>query len=493
MRKYLFTVAVILSLIGILAISASASESPISFADVKETDWFADSVYTSVDLGLINGKGKDAAGRDFFDPDGNITLAEAVKLASCMRQLYTEGTVTLTNGDPWYERYAAYGRDHFLMASEAGFSYESVMANPGLVLRRAEFAWIFARALPEEALPAINAIPDDAIPDMKLDKRNLTDQEAYLLKYYHEVYALYRAGIVNGSDEEGTFHPEANIKRSEVAAIVVRMMKPEIRGGAPVNLRAPSAGVTLHELHEANLLFNLMKRHTCVTVRTPGESDARTSYWITEGNVVTVTVWNYMENGEAKQQEQGSYGDFGYKVNSERVVEANLYVSGSGHIPMDDVISSILPEELTEEIELLAENEVTMSLLVKGLFLSGAKRVPGEMTVIVNPDTLELLSVSKTLSSGDATYYTECGYYYDGKPVGQTVMEGWDNTRTIVYEIHKPGDSEPLIITYDCPAAWDLTLEAMPGYSIEITEAESQDGRRFHVAPGTETITIVVE
>ena len=494
MGKGIIRTAAALLLLALLALGAAAAEG-FTFSDVKGSDWFAGAVYAAREMGLVNGKGKDDAGRDYFDPEGNITLAEAVKLAACMHQLYTDGEVTLTNGDPWYESYAAYGEEHFLMASEAGFSYESVMANPGLVLRRAEFAWIFARALPEEALPAINAVPDDAIPDMRLDEANLTDQQAYLLKYYTEVYRLYRAGIVNGSDDAGTFRPESNIKRSEVAAIAVRMMRPEKRVGAPANLQAPSAGVTLHELYDANLLPELMKRHTCVTVRRPGESDGGTSYRIIKGSVVTVHVWDYTEDGVTVRHEQGTYGDFGYKVTPEGLVEANLYVSGSGHMPMDDVISSELPVELTEEIELLAEDEETMTLLIRGRFLTGPSTDPGEMTVIVDRDTLELLSVSKTvIFSEDYTSSSEYGYVYDGEPVGRTVTEGWDNTRTIIYEIRKP-EAEPLVILFDCPAAWDLTLEPMPGYQIRLTEPgyEELPGGRFHVTPGTETVGVVIE
>ena len=50
------------------------------------------------------------------------------------------------------------------------------------------------------------------------------------------VYSFYRAGILNGTDAEGTFNRTGNIKRSEVAAIVVRMMNPEQRVGAPAQL-----------------------------------------------------------------------------------------------------------------------------------------------------------------------------------------------------------------------------------------------------------------
>lgn len=50
------------------------------------------------------------------------------------------------------------------------------------------------------------------------------------------VYSFYRAGILNGTDAKGTFNRTGNIKRSEVAAIVVRMMNPEQRVGAPAQL-----------------------------------------------------------------------------------------------------------------------------------------------------------------------------------------------------------------------------------------------------------------
>ena len=200
----------------------------LAFSDVKESDWFYKWVMDAVGLGLINGKGKKD-GVDYYDPNGNITLAEAVKLSACMHELYTTGKVTLKNGDPWYKTYADYAEwtaGALVSWSGPGFSAESVMNDPNLILPRGAFAWIFARSLPEAALPAVNSVPDDAIPDVKSSSG---------IGYYDEIYKLYRAGIVNGSDAKGTFNPYSSIKRSEVAAIVVRMMKPETRVPSPFN------------------------------------------------------------------------------------------------------------------------------------------------------------------------------------------------------------------------------------------------------------------
>ena len=44
-----------------------------------------------------------------------------------------------------------------------------------------------------------------------------------------EIYLLYRAGVLNGMDERGSFAPERTLRRSEAAAILARLMEPELR------------------------------------------------------------------------------------------------------------------------------------------------------------------------------------------------------------------------------------------------------------------------
>ena len=77
---------------------------------------------------------------------------------------------------------------------------------------RAQYAEIFANALPDEALAAKNSVPDAAIPDV-------TMQDSYA----GAVYKLYRAGILAGGDANGTFSPLTYITRAESATVVARM------------------------------------------------------------------------------------------------------------------------------------------------------------------------------------------------------------------------------------------------------------------------------
>ena len=93
-------------------------------------------------------------------------------------------------------------------------------------ITRKEYVYIFSKALPTEAFAAKNKIPSGSIPDVKNEK--LAQDKA--------IYTFYRAGILAGVDVKGTFKPSDNIKRSEVAAILIRMMDPSARVNAPEEL-----------------------------------------------------------------------------------------------------------------------------------------------------------------------------------------------------------------------------------------------------------------
>ena len=195
-----------------------------TFTDVPKDAWYSSYVDAANKMGLVNGMTETT-----FVPKGELTVAQAVKLAAVMNQKYTTGAVSLTNGTPWYTTYAAYCRDNGILApdgSSEGLTYDKVMAEPNRPITRGEYAWLFSRALPDEALPARNTIPDGSIPDVgSLDSATRLG-----------IYKLYRAGVVNGNDAKGTFLPASQIKRSEVAAIVVRMMDAGTRVDAPADL-----------------------------------------------------------------------------------------------------------------------------------------------------------------------------------------------------------------------------------------------------------------
>lgn len=187
------------------------------FTDVLETDWFYDAVANAHRMGLINGKTATE-----YKPNDNMTYAEAVKLAVCMNILYNGGNPAedIKNGtDVWFSTYMTYALDN-------GIIDEDLTSKANEKITRKEYVYIFSKALPAEALAARNEIPSGTIPDVKNEK--LAQDKA--------VYTFYRAGILSGVDSKGTFLPSDNIKRSEVAAILIRMMDPTARVAAPAEL-----------------------------------------------------------------------------------------------------------------------------------------------------------------------------------------------------------------------------------------------------------------
>ena len=178
------------------------------FVDVPVSAWYADAVRDAWANGLIDGV--DAA---HFDPDGSLTVAQAIKLAAALHQRIENGTVTLKNGSPWYRSYLEYAVEHGVI-EESYLGYSAAALNAPV--QRAEFAHILYGAAKPYA--AINEIGANALPDVKTGDR-----------YADEIYTLYRAGVLTGSDRSGTFYPTSLIRRSEAAAILIRGFDEEAR------------------------------------------------------------------------------------------------------------------------------------------------------------------------------------------------------------------------------------------------------------------------
>lgn len=174
------------------------------FTDVPADAWYYKDVKNAVNKGLINGKTTTS-----YAPDDTLTYAEAVKLAACMHKLSTEGNVDFEPSNPWYMTFIEYAKAHNIISKNYDWEKKAT---------RAEYMDIFSKALPSAELNEVNTIPDNAIPDVPMTHPSAPS-----------IYKMYRAGIVQGSDAQYNFQPAETIKRSEVAAILTRMMDTNAR------------------------------------------------------------------------------------------------------------------------------------------------------------------------------------------------------------------------------------------------------------------------
>ena len=170
------------------------------FYDVDSNDWFYEPVKSAWANELIDG-----VTARYFKPDSTLTVAQAVKLAAALHQKQSVGFVTLQNGGiHWYDNYVNYAVANSLI--EAAYQSKSA-EDMNKAVTRAEFVHILAKLLNAGTINTVNNIPDVKSGDA----------------YADEIFAFYRAGILTGSDRLGTFHPESSLKRSEAAAILVRL------------------------------------------------------------------------------------------------------------------------------------------------------------------------------------------------------------------------------------------------------------------------------
>ena len=175
------------------------------FTDVAAEAWYAGSVADAYEIGFMRGTAENA-----FSPDDGVTVAEGITMASRIHAI-NGGEAAPGNSESgnWYDSYVAYAVGKGIITAETFDDYERPMT-------RAEMATVFCDALPADYFTAINAV--DAVPDV--------NERA---PYAEKILRLYRAGVVMGSDKYGTSNPDASIKRSECAAIIVRVALPQNR------------------------------------------------------------------------------------------------------------------------------------------------------------------------------------------------------------------------------------------------------------------------
>ena len=192
-----FTLATVASAAGF---TKTLSYADGTFTDVKSTSWYAKEVASAYELGFMNGKGEGT-----FAPDGNVTVAEAITMASRVHAIYNGKEIAKTEGK-WYDMYVQYALANGIIA-------EGQYTNFDRNIMRYEMAVMFADSMPASYFAAKNDVK--AIPDVDAAEA-----------YHDKLMMLYKAGVVMGSTEYGDFLATNSIKRSETAAIINRVALP---------------------------------------------------------------------------------------------------------------------------------------------------------------------------------------------------------------------------------------------------------------------------
>ncbi len=184
------------------------------FADVDASAWYHDAVAALYEYGLTEGVSSSA-----YAPEGNVTIAELVTFAARLHALERgAATPAAAAGEAWYRPYVRYLKAEKCLGDELDGHYSEAAT-------RAQTAGVLAPALSTECYDERNA---EAVTVGYASHRRITDVDDYT-PYQSDILRLYKWGIVGGVDEDGSFHPNDTLKRSELAALVVRMVEPSAR------------------------------------------------------------------------------------------------------------------------------------------------------------------------------------------------------------------------------------------------------------------------
>ena len=176
--------------------SPTTPASSVNFTDVTSGDWFKPYVEKAAAAGLINGIGDGK-----YDPQGNLTVAQAMVLAYQIDSSATGRELPEVSG-AWYMPYYQYCLDNGIV-NRNSFSRSSLTQTAS----RYDMVNILDRSVPASRMTAVKTV--DSIPDVPRDGNEI-------------VYKWYQAGILAG-DAQGRFHGGSNITRAEVAVILCQI------------------------------------------------------------------------------------------------------------------------------------------------------------------------------------------------------------------------------------------------------------------------------
>ncbi len=190
-----------------------------AFSDVTSTNIFYDNVVALYEYGLTEGKADGT-----FDLNASLTLGEVIVFSARIRSLTLMGDAESaveayrTAGQSVYEPYYLYLLDDGVIES-------TFASNLYTSATRAQVAHVLANTLPEGTLETINA---DAVNQGYALGQYITDVDDYT-PYYWDILTLYRWGISGGYDATGTFDPLSPVSRGAAAAMLTRMVDPDLR------------------------------------------------------------------------------------------------------------------------------------------------------------------------------------------------------------------------------------------------------------------------
>lgn len=184
------------------------SEEPVTggFTDVKESDWFFNSVQYTAEKGYMNGTGDG-----IFEPYANVTRGMLVTVLGRIEGVNSYGSATEysdVRSDMYYAPYIAWATENGIVDG-----YGDNLFGPDDFITREQIAKIAAGYIKYK----MNVEAEDK----ELEYTDAADISEWAVEY---VRLATQLGILEGNDD-GTFAPKSFTTRAETAAVTERLSK----------------------------------------------------------------------------------------------------------------------------------------------------------------------------------------------------------------------------------------------------------------------------
>lgn len=207
-----------------LSVSASAN-----FLDVKQGDWYYETITEMTEKGLFNGKGNN-----LFCPDDTMTKAEFITVT--MRILYPDIDFTSMEGQPWWQ--SAYDMALAGLITQAEFPVSEIEQT----ISRQEMALVSSKALMMRG--------ETFFITEHLHKK-IPDYNQVGKEYTMYVEMAYSMGILCGVDDKGTFAPLQTLTRAEASTVLYRIIEKsarvEVDFDSPITETQTQGAITIYE------------------------------------------------------------------------------------------------------------------------------------------------------------------------------------------------------------------------------------------------------
>lgn len=201
-------------LVGLIPVSAHATQAEAHFTDVPVTHWAYQYVERAYTDGAIVGKGGDpSTGSGIFDPDSHMTYGQFFTML--VNAFYPEELERVSKDGPWYAPAFQVSVNRQLNFN----TMDQLMELASYPINRYNASWVLVRILDDKCAVLPTGQEREDAAEKISDWDTMLQDDCW--KYY--VSAIYASGIITGVDSQGTFAGESYITRASATVLYTRM------------------------------------------------------------------------------------------------------------------------------------------------------------------------------------------------------------------------------------------------------------------------------